>query len=121
MTLLEAILSFMVGTSDPTGGWVKGGYTNDPTVLCINGHPAPRRPDVTYGGLAPRHGFERDHICPLGLGCPDILDNLQYQPYPDYVAKDEEERKAEEYYCRNPSTQLLDQLRSQFKREWPNR
>jgi len=47
--------------------------------LCINGHPTRRPPNPTYGGLAPRHGFVRDHRCPLGLGCPDTALNVFYQ------------------------------------------
>jgi len=48
--------------------------------LCINGHPTRRLSDVTYGGLPPRHGVERDHRIPLGLGGPDTADNVFYQP-----------------------------------------
>jgi len=47
--------------------------------LCINGHPARRMADVTYGGLPPQRGVVRDHRCPLGLGCPDTADNVFYQ------------------------------------------
>jgi hypothetical protein len=111
-------LASMAALGDP-GGWVKGGWTNDPTVLCVNGHPAPRRPNVTYGDLPTKTCCERDHIVPLGLGSPDILDNLQYQPWPEARVKDQIERQAEETYCRNPSPQLLDQLRGQFKRQYP--
>jgi hypothetical protein len=32
--------------------------------LCVNGHPAPRPSDVTYGGLPPHPGYERDHHRP---------------------------------------------------------
>lgn len=47
--------------------------------LCIHGHPAPRSHHVTYAGLAPRHGFQRDHLRSLGLGGLDVADNVRYQ------------------------------------------
>jgi hypothetical protein len=40
--------------------------------LCDGRYPVRRVPDVTYGGLPPRHGFERDHRLPLCLGGPDV-------------------------------------------------
>ena len=101
-----------------------------PAQLCINGHPAPRRRNVTYGCLpvslkgdtahpwCTSTGCERDHIIPLGLGGLDVLDNLQYQPWPPAHIKDAREKKAEEDYCAGKIT--LDDARSQFHREWPN-
>ena len=47
--------------------------------LCINGHPAPRDPNVTYGGLPEKSGYQRDHVWPLELGGPDTADNVKYQ------------------------------------------
>ena len=85
--------------------------------LCINGHPAPRSPDVTYAGLPPRHGYERDHIVPLCLAGSDTRDNLQYQPIDEARKKDSREWHACEQFCRGEIT--LDEARSQFHREWP--
>jgi hypothetical protein len=43
--------------------------------LCVDG-----RAGITYGGLAPRHGSERDHCRPLGLGGADDAGNVRYEP-----------------------------------------
>jgi hypothetical protein len=57
-------------------------------ALCIHGHPVKRPPDcatqrvegcITYGGLPSKHGYQRDHLCSLELGCPDTADNVRYQ------------------------------------------
>lgn len=80
--------------------------------LCINGHPAKRLPNISYAGLPPRHGYQRDHIIPLCLGGPDTRDNLQYQPLDQAYAKDQLERQACEQYCRGEIT--LDQARRRF-------
>ena len=69
-------------------------------ALCINGHPAPRRADVTCGGKLPVHGLVRDHRIPLGLGGPDTADNVQYQTPAAAEAKDRAEWTAIEAYCR---------------------
>lgn len=116
---MKALAFIAVAILTCGGSWVKDGYTNDPNILCINGHPAPRRSHVTYGHLPTKSCCERDHICPLGLGCPDTLDNLQYQPWPEAYTKDGKERVAEEIYCRNPSPALLNRLRSTFTRTYP--
>ena len=47
--------------------------------LCVDGHPAKRRPDITYGGKTALHGYERDHWMPLELGGPDTPENVKYQ------------------------------------------
>lgn len=47
--------------------------------LCFNHHPVKRSAYVTYGGLPRKPGYQRDHLCPLGLGCPDIISNVRYQ------------------------------------------
>ena len=83
--------------------------------LCVDGHPAHRSPDVTYAGLPPKHGYQRDHIIPLCLGGPDTRDNLQYQPIAEAKLKDAQERQACEAYCRGQIS--LDQARAQFQRD----
>jgi len=96
--------------------------------LCRYGRPVKRLPDcpagvvspgscISYVGLRKCRGFQRDHICPLGLGCPDILPNLQYQPWFLARAKDAEERQAEEDYCTGRS--MLTEARARFHREYP--
>jgi|HubBroStandDraft_2_1064218.scaffolds.fasta_scaffold214691_2 hypothetical protein len=82
--------------------------------LCINGHPAQRSGDVTYAGLPPRHGFQRDHRLPLCLGGADDASNVWYQPLAEAKAKDALEWQACEQYCRGEIT--LDQARSRFHR-----
>lgn len=89
----------------------------DHAPLCVNGHPAPRDPNLTYAGLEPRHGYQRDHIIPPCLGGSDTRDNLQYQPLAEAHIKDHRERQACEAYCAGRIT--LDQARAQFKREYP--
>ena len=97
-------------------------------ALCEHGRPRHRLPDcptgvvkpgacISYGGLRKCREFERDHICPLGLGCPDTLANLQYQPYPEADEKDEKERQAEHAYCAGRVS--LIEARAQFHREYP--
>ena len=81
-------------------------------VLCIDGHPAPRPADVTYGGLPPRPGAERDHCGPLGLGGDDEASNIWYQPWPEARRKDEVERQMIEAYCRGEMS--LDAARARF-------
>jgi hypothetical protein len=79
--------------------------TADP--LCIDGHPAPRSKNLTYGGLAPHRGYERDHYIPLCLGGQDTLDNMRYQQYPAARHKDEEERRLCELMCAGKITQEI--------------
>ncbi len=68
--------------------------------LCVHSHPAPRSPDVTYGGLPSRHGYQRDHWhYPLCLGQIDNADHVRYQPLDEAHEKDRLERYACESYC----------------------
>jgi hypothetical protein len=83
--------------------------------LCVAGHPAPRSHFVTYAGLPPRAGYQRDHIIPLCLGGADALANLQYQPLALAHAKDAQERRACEAFCRGQLT--LEQARAPFRRD----
>ena len=96
--------------------------------LCDHGHPAKRAPNVTYGGLLPLHHYQRDHVCPLGLGCPDVIDNVRYQrcdqtgprgrceagPAAD---KDADEHDAIEKYCSGEWP--IDYARSWLAARWP--
>jgi hypothetical protein len=79
-------------------------------TLCVHGHPAKRAAHITYGGLPAKPGYQRDHWCSLGLGCPDILANVHYQrcfktgPYGRCESgpaadKDKDEHTAEEKMC----------------------
>lgn len=68
--------------------------------LCVNGRPAPRAAGVTYGGLPPRLGYQRDHRQPLCLGGADDAANVRYQPLDEALAKDKDEQRACEAYCR---------------------
>src|SRR6266576_3496013 len=68
-------------------------------ALCVDGHPAKRRENVTYGGLLPRHGYVRDHIIPLCLGGADTSENVQYQTHSAGHAKDRSEYEMCEAYC----------------------
>jgi hypothetical protein len=53
----------------------------------------PRDPDVTYAGLPPRHGFQRDHIIPLCLGGADTAGNVVYESLAEARRKDEWEHR----------------------------
>ncbi len=83
-------------------------------ALCINNHPAPRSPDVSYAGLVARHGYQRDHIIPLCLGGPDTKDNLRYQSIEQAHIKDALEWQACEAYCRGEIS--LKDAQDRFKR-----
>lgn len=80
-------------------GWLLAFVVAISSPLCVDGHPAHREAHVTYGGLLPRHGYERDHVIPLCLGGPDERSNVQYQPWPDYYMKDRREWAACQMYC----------------------
>jgi|SRR5215469_1993972 len=80
--------------------------------LCQNGHPSPRRPDVTYGHLPVRPGRVRDHRIPLCLGGPDTAANIQYQTIGDASAKDILEWRMCEAYCSGKIT--LDKAQAFF-------
>ena len=87
------------------------------TDLCIAGHPATRRADVTYAYLPPRQGMQRDHIWPLCGGGTDSADNIQYQPWPEARKKDALEWRWCEWLCEGKVTQS--QLRAYFVNgEW---
>jgi hypothetical protein len=88
----------------------------DEPPLCVEGHPAPRRPYVTYGGLEPRHGYQRDHWVPLCLGGPDIASNVYYQPIEEARRKDVEERELCEAVCRGDLD--VDAARQQIMEDW---
>jgi hypothetical protein len=59
---------------------------------------------VTYGGLRPEHGFQRDHCIPLGLGGADDRSNVWLQPEDKARRKDKAEWQAIEAYCRGGIT-----------------
>jgi hypothetical protein len=76
---------------------------------CRNGHPI-KRIEATYGGVHGKRGYQRDHVCPLGLGCPDVASNVKYQRCEEFGAfgkclrgpaakKDGDEDTAIEKYC----------------------
>jgi hypothetical protein len=67
--------------------------------LCVNGHPRPRSTHVTYGGLTPMRGYQRDHWLSLCLGGRDDADNIWYQPIDDARRKDKVERHLCDRYC----------------------
>jgi hypothetical protein len=81
--------------------------------LCINGHPIPRSHSITYAGLSPRHGFQRDHRVPLCLGGADDASNVWYQPIAEAEIKDRLEWATCEAYCRGDIS--LEQARGRFK------
>lgn len=84
-------------------------------ALCVNGHPAKRSPDVSYGGLEPRHGYQRDHCVPLGLGGPDTETNVWYQPIEEAHRKDLREYQVIEAYCRGEIS--LQEAKAEFPPE----
>lgn len=67
--------------------------------LCVDYHPRKRNPDISYGGLRARHGYERDHVIPLCLGGLDVLANIQYEPIELAFPENDVERKACRDYC----------------------
>ena len=102
------------------------GATCEPPPLCVNGRPAPRPADVTYGGFrraTPGHpcrvgelccpiGTIRDHIVPLCIGGLDIPSNIQCQETGVSYLKDAVERQMCEAYCRAPDPIMLPALRN---------
>jgi hypothetical protein len=85
--------------------------------LCVDGHPAPRRAHVTYGGFPPRHGYERDHCRPLGLGGADDAGNVRYEPMAEARIKDADEQVAIGNFCAGIWT--LAQARAWLAGRWP--
>jgi hypothetical protein len=96
--------------------------------LCIHGHPAPRAPGITFGGLPPKHGYQRDHWWSLGLGGPDTVANVQYQRCDltglygrceagPAAVKDADEHEAEENMC--SGRWLPDYARQWLAARWP--
>jgi len=98
--------------------------------LCVNGHPAKRAPDCTaaqvpgcisYGGLAPRRGFQRDHgPYPLCLGQQDAAAHVHYQPIAQARAKYRLEAYACDSYCAgrldlSQALQLFDDWRASYR------
>jgi hypothetical protein len=73
--------------------------------LCIDGHPRKRDPNVTYAGLPPKHGYQRDHKIPLCAGGPDTADNVEYEPLDEAKFKDHYEWSMCEKMCRGEITQ----------------
>jgi hypothetical protein len=106
ITLVLALMTGATGNASAQG-------------LCIDGHPAPRRSHVTYGGLTPRHGFERDHCRPLGLGGADDAGNVRYEPLAEAHLKDADERTAIENFC--SGIWSLAQAREWLAQRWPCR
>ena len=88
--------------------------TDEYDHLCVDGHPRKRNPYVTYGGLAPMHGYQRDHRIPLCLGGPDTRANVRYELAEDALIKDIDERAACRDYCRRKIT--LDEARARFNK-----
>jgi hypothetical protein len=99
------VLGIAIGLAWPSGRGDGG--------LCSSGHPVPRRADVTYGGLTPAAGYQRDHFIPLCLGGADVAaadpaqppgpsnpGNVWYQAYPEAREKDRDEWSVCEAYCR---------------------
>ena len=78
--------------------------------LCVDGHPSRRPPGITYGGLPPRRGLERDHRLPLCAGGQDAADNVWYQSRDDAAIKDQIEWATCEAMCRGELT--VDQAQS---------
>lgn len=83
--------------------------------LCSLGHPT-KRPPVTYAGLRPRNGFQRDHFIPLCLRGPDTKENVWYQPLDEAAEKDLEEWTLCEAMCRGEIS--LTQAVAQIRQHW---
>lgn len=86
-------------------------------ALCVNHHPAKRSDHVTYGGLPPLAGYQRDHVIPLCLGGTDTRDNIQYQPWVEAHAKDQIEWQVCEAYC---SGEITLKTAIQKMHDWKN-
>jgi hypothetical protein len=93
---------------------------------CIDGHPVRRAPDcsavmvpgcITYGWLAKRHGYQRDHYISLGLLGPDTKANVHYQQLQFALWKDGDERRADHFYCSGEKT--LDDAQAWLRTRWP--
>jgi hypothetical protein len=108
-TLFCAALS-LVGMCSPVqeAQWDMGTLSVAPGIeeLCVDGHPRKRRPDVTYAGLPPKHGYQRDHKIPLCAGGPDTADNVEYEQLEEALAKDHYEWSMCEAMCRGKVSQL---------------
>jgi hypothetical protein len=107
--LLCAALS-LVGMCSPAQEvqWDTGTVLVAPSIeeLCIDGHPRKRHPYVTYSGLPPKHGYQRDHKIPLCAGGPDTADNVEYEPLVEAKIKDHYEWSMCEAMCRGEVSQL---------------
>jgi hypothetical protein len=82
--------------------------------LCENGRPVHRGDHVTYGGLPPRYGFERDRRIPLCLGGPATRENVQYESWPEAHEKDRLEWEMCEAFC--PGEISLEAARATFQK-----
>jgi hypothetical protein len=96
---------------------------NDETI--VGAICRPHRPAyVTYGGLTPRHGFERDHRVPLCLGGPDTPDNVWYEPLDEALVKDNAEHNACRHAC-HAGPAAIEKAREDFRignwRKWLER
>jgi hypothetical protein len=59
--------------------------TNDKAQICMPGYSQAARGPYT---LAPRHGYERDHLLPVCLGGASVPSNEWYQPLSEARIKD---------------------------------
>jgi hypothetical protein len=92
-------------------------FAGDDHGLCVNGHPAPRKVGITYGGLPVIKGYVRDHYpAPLCLGQQDTESHVRYQPPGEAEDKDRLERYACEAYCKGKMD--LTHARNLFN-DWP--
>jgi hypothetical protein len=85
--------------------------------VCSPGYAKAHRSE-SYGGLAPRHGFQRDHDIPLCLGGADNRANLMYQPLAEAHLKDAWEGMICRAVCRNHTMRLKEGQRFFLDGRW---
>lgn len=86
-------------------GWLLAFVAALSSPLCVDGHPAHRAAHITYGGLAPRPGWIRDHRWPLCGGGSDTAGNVWYEEPAESHQKDILEWRMCEAMCRGMATE----------------
>jgi hypothetical protein len=119
--------SLFAGTVVVLAAYLALGQEHRDPPGCHDGHPM-RRINATYGGMHGVHGYQRDHVVPLGLLGPDTASNVKLQRCDKYgtigkclagpaADKDNDEDEAIEKYCSGRWD--LDYARAWLANRWP--
>ena len=85
--------------------------------VCSPGYARAHRSE-SYAGLAPMHGYQRDHNVPLCLGGADVRANLAYQPLAEAHVKDEAEWRICRAVCHDHTMSLKEGQRFFLEGRW---